>query len=296
MNILVTGGKSGFLARNLKESLTNEEKKIYSFVSRQEYNLTNVYEVEQLFVRYKPTHIVHLAGMASARNNDNSWIDDNIKATYNLLNFCPDKTDFIFASTMLVYGSGTRCAFENDTCKPNTPYAISKLCCENMIKMFEQRGKVRGRILRLCGIVGPYLKHGRVYEVINGQRSFNLMGKAPGNFVPYITTEDVVQVIKNAVKYNKPSLLTNIVPPEDSISIERTLQVLSEELGEKIEVKWQPNNAFPNEELYGYDTKCYYELNYRIQKTSEEALRWGVQQNIKGKNASQHKSPNLITV
>ena len=272
--VIITG-KDGFLGRNMLSYLTNEENNVYYFIGRHQYDLAKTYEVVRLFRDFKPTHIVHLAGMASARNTDTSFIDSNIKATYNLLELCPNEIDFIFTSSVLVYGNSDGCMHESDKLKPGSHYAISKVCCENMIDLYVKKGKIRGRILRVCGVVGPYMKHGRIHSILEGERDLAMFGNAPGNSCPLITSENAMKSLVKAIEYNKPNLVCNVSPNQNTISIGRIFEVMEEELGIKLNVSWRPDNQ-PPEYICCDNSRLEYELGVNIHETSEEALRKGL--------------------
>ncbi|XP_077493667.1 GDP-L-fucose synthase-like [Amblyomma americanum] len=90
--ILVTGG-TGLIGKAI-ETVTNEEKRPgehWIFVSSKDADLTDKQQTEALFAKYKPTHVIHLAGTSAGlfRNmkynldilRDNMWINDNVLHT-----------------------------------------------------------------------------------------------------------------------------------------------------------------------------------------------------------------------
>lgn len=274
MKILVTG-KDGFLGKNLKDFVAKGDKNTWVFIGRNDYDLVDSKAVAELYSVHKPDTVVHLAGMASARNNDSSFIDANIKGTYNLLTLAPKQIDFVFASSVLVYGDNNSCTHEFDKLTPNSPYAISKVTCEQLLTLFYKLGKIRPRILRFCGIVGPYMKHGRIYSILNGERNINMFGRKPGNYCPMITSETACKVIVKATKSNKAKILCNVTPAQDTISIEQVFDILQKELDITLNINWNNDNS-PSEYICCHNSMLRYELDVDITESSRDALKHGL--------------------
>lgn len=282
MKILVTG-KDGFLGKNLKEFITWDAGNEWVYVGRNDYDLVDSHAVGQLYKDHNPDTIVHLAGMASARNNDSSFIDANIKGTYNLLTLAPKQIDFVFASSVLVYGDNNSCTHEFDKLNPNSPYAVSKVTCEQLVTLFYKQGKIRPRILRFCGIVGPHLKHGRIYSIVKGERNINMFGKKPGNYCPIITTKTACKAINKAIRSNKAKLLCNVTPAQDTISIEQVFDILEKELNIKLNVNWNNDNS-PAEYICCHNSMLRYELDIDVTESSRDALKNGLKLYLKNEH------------
>lgn len=117
--------------------------------------------------------IIHLAALASPSSNDfETFYDLNLKGTHYLLENCNQGTDFLFASSVTYYGDNG-CFYEADRPNPKSLYAITKVACEQLINLYFWRGKIRPRILRFCGNVGPELTHGRIKEAMDGRPRLN---------------------------------------------------------------------------------------------------------------------------
>ena len=92
-------------------------------------------------IKNKIDIIIHLAGQSSGEKsfydpiND---IDKNLYSTIGLLEFYLKKKSkqFIFASSMSVYGSLRKKVSEKDSTNPISFYGLSKLSSEKYIKMF----------------------------------------------------------------------------------------------------------------------------------------------------------------
>lgn len=280
--ILVTG-TSGFIGSNLYEYLKNTPTDdIYAFTARQSFyylDVTDEDSIRKFYKTFDPTHIVHLAAMASFRQDDpTDIIDVNIKGTLNLLNCLTKPVDFIFSSSIFVYGSNENCFYETDKCNPTSIYGASKLACEHLLNIYFRQGKVRPRILRLCGNVGPNMTHGRLHQAINGQDSFKLHGKAPWSYVPYCHISDTIKAITTAIEYNKPSLTVNVTP-SDTLSLQTAFNLIENKLGRKINLTSEGTEE--PEHICCHNIKANYELNWKQSYSSMDALKTALDEIIK---------------
>ena len=106
--------------------------------------------------------IVHLAARAGIRpsiQNARLYIDTNISGTFNLLESARvhGVPRFILASSSSVYGTITETPFREDMCIDQTisPYAATKLACEQFCSNFARLYKIRCVCLRFFTVYGP---------------------------------------------------------------------------------------------------------------------------------------------
>jgi len=131
------------------------------------------------------TGVIHLAGkveISLVRNPLDSSLcpipgdedacsiyQNNFIATVNLAKFCTDhKIDkFIFASSQAVYGL-PECnpVTEASQCKPLEHYAMSKLFCEDFLRLQSFKG-LNTAVLRFPGVFGEGRESGIVVNLIN---------------------------------------------------------------------------------------------------------------------------------
>lgn len=231
-----------------------------------ECDLTNEYQIKNIFRSYNINSIIHLAAAASARSKSiNEFYDLNLKGTHYLLEQCNINTNFIFASSLLYYGN-SGAFYETDRPNPQSLYAITKVACEQLIDKYYRDGKIRPRILRLCPVVGPVLNHGRIKEAISGVKSIDLFGKPPGDYFPVIHIDDVCRVVKRILTYNKPKGLWNVAP-DDYISLQDCLLFLKQDL----QLNWSGNKE--PEILQCYNDKIRIDLNVEMEYNSIEAIQ-----------------------
>lgn len=85
MRILVTGG-TGQVGKHLKNMLPKPES---VFVGSKDYDLTNQVQVEEMFIKYNPTMVIHLAarvgGIQDNIANPIEFLEDNILMNTNVV-------------------------------------------------------------------------------------------------------------------------------------------------------------------------------------------------------------------
>lgn len=94
--VLVTGG-SGMVGSHIKsciqsvQSVQSVQSASFVFISSKDYDLTDRNQVESMFNRYKPTHVIHLAakvgGLYKNLSEQVSMFRDNILMNENVLEF-----------------------------------------------------------------------------------------------------------------------------------------------------------------------------------------------------------------
>ena len=120
-------------------------------------------KLESLISTFKPDTICHLAAQAGVRyslENPQSYIDNNITATLNLLEISKDigVSDFILASTSSLYGLNQEIPFSENMNIDSTisPYSSSKRACELLCHTYHHIYNIKFRILRFFTVYGPW--------------------------------------------------------------------------------------------------------------------------------------------
>ncbi len=157
MNILVTGGM-GHIGSKLINKLGNLKKikkiiiidnfssdRYISFINLQ--NRSKIIFFDEDLTDFNPKKIkinidciIHLASTTNAEKsflNRKKVMDNNLEITNKILNLVGKKTKIIFASSTSVYGNQYKIInSENNqiNISPQSPYAESKILCENIIK------------------------------------------------------------------------------------------------------------------------------------------------------------------
>ena len=182
--ILITGG-SGFIGFHLAKKLSKKNKIIivdnlndyydtnlkkkrnqqqHSSVTFYKLDLCNKNDILKLFKKYDFDIVVHLAAQAEVRYsliNPYSYIQNNIVASYNLLDVLKDFDikHFLFSSTSSVYGNRqTKDGFkETDKVSHQLSlYSSTKRSVESLIHNYSYNYKLPSTVLRFFTVYGPW--------------------------------------------------------------------------------------------------------------------------------------------
>jgi len=227
-NTLITGG-AGFIGFSLIKELckskfnifvidnfsTGYNKKFPKNVHLFKGNCKNFSTFEKL-KKYSFDHVVHLAGVSSVEASFDDPVSDansNIISTLNVLKFVKEKKvkNFIFSSSMCVYGDLNKNVREKDKTIPISYYGISKLTSEEYIKFYSLPHTTKV-VLRLFNVYGPgsdkkNTKHGMVgiyLNQINKNNKVVVKGKL-NRFRDFIYIDDVVYLIKKCMAIRNKS-------------------------------------------------------------------------------------------
>jgi len=113
MKILITGG-NGYIAKSLYNAF--KDKYDVTFITRQDFNLTDPFETLKYFSNNYFDIVIHCAvnGGSRLKQETQEDMDNNLKMYYNLLNY---KDRF---GRLIHFGSGA------EITQPETPYGLSK--------------------------------------------------------------------------------------------------------------------------------------------------------------------------
>ncbi len=149
--IIVTGsdGRFGRILQKLNNKLIFRNKK--------QLNILSQISISKNLKKFKPSHILHLAGLSRPMKiheaNINKSIDLNIVGTCNLVKAASVKgIKIIYLSTSYVYPGIKGNYNEQDALKPWNNYSWSKLGGECAVQMYKN-----SLIIRLCMTQKPFL-------------------------------------------------------------------------------------------------------------------------------------------
>jgi UDP-glucose 4-epimerase len=183
MKVIVTGGK-GFIGTHLINKLLQEGHEVtcvdiswhhsdvhaqmaktyktYSYNSIGYYNITKQHHMRNIFKKIKPDICYHLAAQTSVRNSIKKVKVDateNIIGTINVLDACVTnkvkKVIFTSSGGTVYKNDGLILKKESDELDPESPYGMSKMTCENYIRLYSNLKKLDYCTLRLSNVYGP---------------------------------------------------------------------------------------------------------------------------------------------
>ena len=135
--ILVTGG-SGRFGSVLKNQVSHKN---FYFPTKKQLNILSEKNINKIFNKFKPSVVLHLAGLSRPMNihekEINKSINLNIIGTANIVKACKSKNiKLIYFSTNYVYPDKKGNYKEDDPLLPVNNYAWSKLGGEAAVQMY----------------------------------------------------------------------------------------------------------------------------------------------------------------
>ena len=142
------------------ENLTNGNGSNFTF---SKLDLTDNIALSNLFSNNEFKTVCHLAAQAGVRYSleyPQTYVDNNIAATVNLLEKAKEAKvkDVVFASTSSVYGLSKEMPFSEETPINSTisTYSATKYACELLCHTYHKIYGLRFRILRFFTVYGPW--------------------------------------------------------------------------------------------------------------------------------------------
>jgi len=127
-------------------------------------------------------HEAAQAGVRYSWDHFQTYIDNNIIATQRLLDACKDdKQRVVFASSSSVYGDAKELPVkETNPLNPISPYGVTKVACEELIKLYNDACQIPAVILRYFTVYGPKQRPDMAIniftqKIMNGE-SFEMFG------------------------------------------------------------------------------------------------------------------------
>jgi nucleoside-diphosphate-sugar epimerase len=177
--VLITGA-TGFLGRNVLAALQQAGADVVAISQQgdathgiERVDMRNAQQVKTCIKSVKPQIVYHLGALVDlSRSFDvaRRTVEANIISTLNLLealtHYPADR--FLFASTEEVYGEGRLPYKEEDPVFPPSPYAVTKLACEHLIRMAGTSIAKHSIVFRIGTMYGPHLpEHRFIYQMIS---------------------------------------------------------------------------------------------------------------------------------
>lgn len=185
-NWLITGG-AGFIGSHIAHLLVENGQNVYIFDNLSTGNLTNLKDISEkiIFIQGDITskadisklpknidYILHLAAQVSVPKsveNPKETFFINTQGTLNILEFSKDiKVEkFVLSSSAAIYGDKTLppCK-ENASPACQSPYALSKLQSEEMLKKYNSLYNLPTVALRYFNVFGPRQNPNSAYAAV----------------------------------------------------------------------------------------------------------------------------------
>jgi len=201
--------------------------------------------------------VIHLAALPSVRDSEKRAEDvilDNILATQNIINKCIEdwkpKKLIITSSSSVYDGSTEHEMYEDEKLKPLSPYASSKLACEQMVKMYVDNGRLKGIqpiVIRPFTVAGvgqrDELSIRAIIDSCLNDKVFTLYGNGLQKR-DFCNIDDTCKAIEALM--NCPSLkhTTYNIGTGKNISINEVIQKVCTMIGKPITINYQPATIY----------------------------------------------------
>lgn len=245
MLVLVTGA-AGFIGYHLSKRLLEESIDVIGIDNLNEYydsnlkkdrlevltnysnfqfhriDIKNKVDVDEIFKKYSPTHVINLAAQAGVRysiENPSAYIESNIVGFFNILEACRYNSTqhLLYASSSSVYGGNKTVPFStnHNVDHPVSLYAATKKSNELMAHAYSHLYKIPTTGLRFFTVYGPYGRPDMAYysftkKIIGGETIEVFNNGDMGRDFTYI--DDIVEGIFR---------LINIIPEADETWLEK---------------------------------------------------------------------------
>ncbi|MCP9258298.1 GDP-L-fucose synthase [Dirofilaria immitis] len=265
MTVLVTGG-TGLVGRSIEKIITTEEAKPnekWIFIGRKDCDLTDVEATRKLFMKYRPSHVVHLAAMVGGlfhnlqcnlqffrKNMTQQQINDNVLMACNefdvakcisCLSTCvfPDKTTYPIDETMVHNGPPHN---------SNFGYSYAKRMIDVLNRGYAQEFNRKYTSVIPCNVFGPHdnynLRDGHVIPALIHKTYIAKRDGTPlkvfGSGTPlrqFIYSLDLARLFVWAVRsYEEIVPIILSVGEEDEISIMDAVRAVVKAFGFKGEI------------------------------------------------------------
>lgn len=262
-------------------------------------DLKNKTEIDAIFERYQPTHVINLAAQAGVRysiENPYAYVDSNLIGFINILEACRNYPveHLLYASSSSVYGGNKIAPFStnHNVDHPVSLYAATKKSNELMAHTYSHLYGIPTTGLRFFTVYGPYGRPDMAYfsftnAILEGKpiKVFN-HGKMERDFT-YIDdiVEGITKLINKAPKANKnwdeskDDLSTSFAPYKiynignnNPVPLMRFINALESALGikaEKIYMDMQPGDV---QRTYADVSDLEREINFKPSTSIEDGL------------------------
>ena len=303
MNKVVVTGALGFIGYSLCTRLLESGYEVIGIDGMIDERLKELYEEKLLWMgRNAQFHFINekieeinlkqffgdvdtVYHLAAPTSRDRSWgvlrttIEDNVGVTGKIIQACGEATKLIYTSSTEVYGERCGIVTEKTPLNPTTPYSLTKMAAESLIRSRCKDQKVPYVIFRLPTIYGPWQRVDMTYHKL----LLNETSSSKGITFDHVT-EDVLYIddildtlIKSGIKkdckntiYNLSTSKTNewfrgfemitkdrsVYPRDEKIQVAISNEKVVSELGFKVRtslengLKAQMNHIEKYKQLY----------------------------------------------
>ncbi len=303
-NSFIAGSFISYILKNTKEkvigiSRSNEKERIFSpYSNLQEAkerfdffmaDIKDTNKVIEILDREKPEIIVNFVGQAEVNTSwifPEQWFETNTMAIVNLAQQLRKKEyikKYLAFSSPEVYGSMGENTPENDTYKPTTPYAVSKLAGDLFLQTLYIKEGFPVVFTRAANVYGPHQQLFRVIPKVivqckKGEKiTLNNAGRSKRGFIHSL---DVADAVWKVLQNGKAGEVYHIAPKGELISMKNLVEKICVRMNINFEssVTIMPENPW-RDAVYSLDSsKAMSELGWEpkitLDKGIEQTIEW----------------------
>lgn len=248
--VLVTGG-SGMIGSAIKNIVGDNDE--YTFLSSKDCDLRDVSKTDELFKKYRPTHVIHLAanvgGMFKNLQKGGEMFYDNVMMNTNVMEMCRiyEVRHLVCCLSTCIFPDLDSSVYPIDESylhmgaphSSNEGYAYSKRMMEVMGRLYSKQYNLKITCVAPCNIYGPNDNFSiSTSHVIPGLiRRFEENPSSPivfGSGNPlrqFIYSDDAARMMLKICFAETPKQFLYILAPPIESSIKNVARIIAKELG-----------------------------------------------------------------
>lgn len=225
--------------------------------------------------------IIHLAAKAGVRpsiDNPVGYQNTNVNGTLALMEFARQSKvkKFIFASSSSVYGVNQNLPWnETENLLPISPYASTKLSCENIGHVYSSLFDIQFVALRFFTVYGPGqrpdLAIHKFFKLIMDNQTISVFGDGK-TFRDYTYVDDICNGIISCLDYNKSKFEIFNLGNSAKISLIDLINKISAITKKEVKINFFPEQQGDVPYTFADITKAKHFLNYSPKTSIDEGL------------------------
>ncbi len=235
----------------------------------------------EIIENFKPNYIVNFAALAYATSWEKSYryYDTNVTAVTKICEYLYNKNyldQFLQIGSSEIYGATKKPALETDLPNPTSPYAVSKLSCDQHLLTLYNHLKFPVNIIRPCNCYGPTQLMYRIIPkaILNGLNGIKFPLEGGGKAMKsFMHADDLASAILKILKSKKYGEIYN-AGVDKPITMKEIVQKISQKLDLEFNdfVKIVPGRKTEDKIYWVNSNKIKKNLNWKPNITFDEGL------------------------